>query len=128
MTETIKMLDKYIKESEAILKKDNDLSIEAQIVKIKCELGFGRDLDNEYGMLSMRSGHSLNHKDRQILISLINRMKNDYARLVDEYNKQQNDYQLEKQRNWLTIICAIINAIAIVVGTILTFILSKYLS
>ncbi len=104
MTETIKALDKYIKESEAILKKDNDLTIKEQIVKIKRELGFDDNLDSEYGMLSMCSGHSLNHKDKQILISLINRIKNHRAKLADEYDKQQNDYQLDKKRNRLTII------------------------
>lgn len=66
--------------------------------------------------------------DKKKLESLIAQMKNYYARLVDDYNKQQNDYQLEKQRNRLTIICSIIGVIGVVVGAILTFILSKFLS
>lgn len=123
MTETIKRIDSYISESEAILKKNNTLEIKEQILKIKCELGFDGNLDNEYGMFSVN--HYMYDKNKQILISLINRMKNNYAKLVDEYNKQQNDYRLDKQRNRLTIICAIINAIAIVVGAMITFILSK---
>lgn len=128
MTETIKTLNKYIEESEAILNKGNDCLIREQIIKIKNELGFKANLDNEYNSLSMWNTNIFKHKDKQILISFIKRMKNDYAKLIDEDNKQQNDYCLDKKRNRLTIICAIINAIAIVVGAVITFILSKFLS
>lgn len=125
MTETIKRLDNYISNSKTILETNNTLLIKEQIIKIRCELGFDCDLDNEYDIFLVN--YHMYNKDKQILISLINRMKNDYVKLVDEYNKQQNDYKLEKQRNRLTIICSIIGAISIVVSAVITFILNNFL-
>ena len=123
MTEKIKILDKYINESETILKQNNPLAIQEQIIKIKSELGFDENFDSEYGMLLMKHYKSLDDNDRQILTSLINRMKNNRGELVDEDNKRQNDYLLDKKRNRITKICAIINMIGVVVAAIISAVL-----
>lgn len=127
MTETIKNIDSYIKESEAILADDDFVKTMAQITIIKQEVGVLVDkLDVDWNYSCYIDMHD--DIDKKKLESLIAQMKNYYAKLVDEYNKQQNDYLLEKQRNRLTIICSIIGVIGVVVGAILTFILSKFLS
>lgn len=71
MNKTIKIIDSYIKESKAILNKDNDFLIKEQIMKIKNELGIKVNLDGGHLMNTMWYMNPLKHKDKLILISLI---------------------------------------------------------
>lgn len=108
MNKTIKIIDSYIKESEAILNKDNDFLIKEQIMKIKNELGIKVNLDGGYLMDAMWYMKPFKHKDKLILISLIKRMKNYRARLIDN--------------RYMALICPIIGIAGVVIGVILTFI------
>lgn len=110
MNKTIKIIDSYIKESEDILNKGNDFLIREQIIKIKNELGIKVNLDNEYNSLSMWNTNIFKHKDRLILISLIKRMKNYRAKLIDNH--------------YIALICPIIGIVGVVIGVILTFMLN----
>lgn len=60
-----------------------------------------------------------------LLLLHIKSLQSYRAKIADEYNKQQNDYRLERQRNCLTIICSIIGVVGVVVGVVLTFILKQ---
>lgn len=111
MYKTIKIIDSYIKESEAILNKDNDFLIKEQIIKIKNELGIKVNLDDGY-LINTIWQHPLEHKDRLILISLIKRMKNYRAKLLD--------------RLYMALLCPVIGIFGVMVGAILTFILNKF--
>lgn len=111
MYKTIKIIDSYIKESEAILNKDNDFLIKEQIIKIKNELGIKVNLDDGY-LINTIWQHPLKHKDKLILISLIKRMKNYRAKLLD--------------RLYMALLCPVIGIFGVMVGAILTFILNKF--
>lgn len=114
MKQTIKIINSYIKESEAVLNKNIDFLIKEQIIKIKNELGIKVNLDDRYLINTMWYEHPLKHKDRLILISLIKRMKNYRARLLD--------------RLYMALLCPIIGIFGVMVGAILTFILNKFSS
>lgn len=110
MNKTIKIIDSYIKESEAILNKDNDFLIKEQIIKIKNELGIKVNLDGGYLMNTMWYIEPLKHKDKLILISLIKRIKNYRAKLIDN--------------RYIALICPIMGIVGVVIGVILTFMLN----
>lgn len=114
MNQTIKIIDSYIKESEAILNKNSDFLIKEQIIKIKNELGIKADVDELHLMDTMWHKNSLEYKNKQILISLIKRMKNYRAKLLD--------------RLYMALLCPVIGIFGVVVGAILTFILNKFSS
>lgn len=62
MNQTIKIIDSYIKESEAILNKNSDFLIKGQIIKIKNELGIKVNLDDLHLMGTMWHKNSFEYE------------------------------------------------------------------
>ena len=108
-SETIKLLDETIDIAEKVLKNQLKFSYE------QC----AKDIEAQWRTMIQFS--SLD----DLLLLHIKSLQSYRAKIADEYNKQQNDYRLERQRNCLTIICSIIGVVGVVVGVVLTFILKQ---
>lgn len=115
----IAILDAYIKESEKILETNNDYLIQGQIQKIKNEFGFECSLDNQYIASQMGLIH-LSNQNKLILVMLINRLKNECAKIEDKYS-------LAKRQMWIYIICAIISMVGAIISVGVNIVFNEWI-
>lgn len=119
ISQTIKLLDETIDIADKVAKNHLTTAYEQCVRDIEAQwrtmIQFSNvdDVPPPFCLISEEIYYGL-------LLLHIKSLESYRAKIVDEYNKQQNDYQLERQRNVFTIICSIIGVIGVVVGVVIT--------
>lgn len=119
ISQTIKLLDETIDIADKVAKNHLTTAYEQCVKDIEAQwrtmIQFSNvdDVPPPFCLISEEIYYGL-------LLLHIKSLESYRAKIVDEYNKQQNDYRLEKQRNVFTIICSIIGVIGVVVGVVIT--------
>lgn len=119
ISQTIQLLDETIDIADKVVKNNLTTAYERCVRDIEAQwrtmIQFSSldDVPPPYCLISEKIYYGL-------LLLHIKSLESYRAKIADEYNKQQNDYRLERQRNIFTIICSIIGVIGVIVGVVIS--------